>query len=137
MKTLQITNKEKIAILVMFLITLSSNILAKTLGVGEISTELSFVTLRNTTTWMVYLIEILFLIVVWLVRRMIRFDKVSRVGFVLILGGTLGIVVWRILFGSMIWWINIGYISTFNLSELMILLGGLFVFLGIIWHGIE
>ena len=137
MKTLQITNKEKIAILVMFFITLSSNVLAKTLGVGEISTGLSFVALRGITTWMVYVIEILFLMIVWLVRRMIRFDKVSRVGFILIIGGTLGIVVWRILFGSMIWWIDIGYIFTFNLSELMILLGGTFVFLGIIWHGIE
>ena len=137
MKTLQITNKERLAILVMFFITLSTNILSKTLGVGEISTELSFGILRVTTGWMVYFIEILFLVAVWLIRRTVRFDRVSRIGFVLILGGTIGIVVWRILFGSMIWWIDVGYISTFNLSELMILLGGLFVFIGIIWHGIE
>lgn len=137
MKTLHITNKEKLAILVIFFITFCSNILAKTLGVGEISTVLSFGIFRGMSLLMVYVVEISFVITVWLIRRIFRFDRVSRVGFVLILGGMIGVIVWRILFGSMIWWIDIGYISTFNISELTVLLGGLLIFLGVVWHGIE
>ncbi|MFH1547519.1 MAG: hypothetical protein ABIC57_03465 [bacterium] len=137
MKIQQVTSKEKIAIVVMFSIDFLSKLLSKMLEIGEMHQGVFLGLVKGLPLWSAYIIDIVILLVVWMVRKTMRFNKISRVGFVLMVAGSLCNVVWRILFGSLFLWIDIGYLANFSLSEVMILFGLILAFIGIIWDEIE
>ncbi len=137
MKNHKIKNEELCAIGVFFLIDICSKLLAKMLGVGIVNTGMSFGLFSDVSGTCIYFIDLGIVILLWVIRRIVVLDRVSRTGFILMLSGVLGNFIWRILFGHVLEWIDLLYIPTFNIADIMIILGGVITIFGIVWHGVE
>lgn len=133
----KISTREKILLVVLFCIEGITNLLAKFLGVGVQNYDISINPFGDMSRWIIYIVEFLGITIIFLLLKSIIRNKLNRVGLIIVLSGLLGNTVWRILFGSVWQWIDLMYIPTFNLADLMIVVGSGITLLSVVWHGIE
>lgn len=137
MKSHKVKNEELCAIGVFFLIDICSKLLAKMLGVGVVNMGMSFGLFSYVSGIWIYFIDFGMVLLLCIIRKVVVLDRVSRIGFILMFSGALGNFIWRILFGHVLEWVDLLYIPTFNIADIMIILGVIITIFGIVWHGVE
>lgn len=129
--------QEKTAISILVLIDISTKLLAKFLGVGIKNCGITFGYFGDISQIWIYIFDFSLLILVFILRKFLVLDKISKIGLDIMLSGAIANLIWRLVFGHVLQWIDLMYIPTFNLADLMIIIGASLTIFSVVWHGIE
>jgi signal peptidase II len=133
----KISSKEKLSIWILLSIDIITKMMAKFMGIGFPNFGFSIIGSHDTSAWWVYFSDIFFIFIIYLARKHIFRNNLSRLGFIAIFAGAIGNFVWRLLFGRIIEWIDLLYVPTFNFADVLIILGLILSIIGVVWNETE
>lgn len=133
----KMSSRELTILAVLLFIDIVSKILAKLMGVGVNNLGVSYGFFTGIPVYYIFTIEFVFLVMVYILLKSKKIDGLPRLGLILMFTGGLGNLVWRLLFGGVIDWLEILFLPSFNIADILISVGAVVTILSSIWGGID